>query len=81
MLCILLVALGRIVNILVPYVFAELVHKFELGSTSSLWLYLFTYVGLRFLQGSGGINALRDTLWAPVMQYSDRGMSFRKYAQ
>ena len=33
------------------------------------------YVGLRFLQGSGGLNAVRDALWAPVMQYSDREMS------
>ncbi|KAL6308193.1 hypothetical protein BKA93DRAFT_726289 [Sparassis latifolia] len=74
-LCILLVVLGRLVNILVPLIFAELVHKFEEGSTTSLWFYLFSYVGLRFLQGSGGLPALRDALWAPVMQYSDREMS------
>ena len=41
----------------------------------SFWPYLLAYVGLRFLQGSGGLNAVRDALWAPVMQYSDREMS------
>lgn len=34
---------------------------------------------LRFLQGSGGLAALRDTLWAPVMQYSDREMSLMSF--
>lgn len=51
---------GRIVNILVPWVFAELVHMFEEGAYSSLWIYLFAYVGLRFLQASGGLPALRE---------------------
>ncbi|KAI0915776.1 hypothetical protein AcW1_003720 [Taiwanofungus camphoratus] len=76
LLCIVVVVVGRIVNIMVPFVFAELVHLFEEGSyTNVLWLYLFAYVGLRFLQGSGGLAALREALWAPVMQYSDREMS------
>jgi len=76
MLCIVVVLVGRVVNILVPFVFAELVHMFEEGSYSStLWLYLFSYVGLRFLQANGGLSAVRETLWAPVMQYSDREMS------
>ncbi|PCH43974.1 hypothetical protein WOLCODRAFT_26357 [Wolfiporia cocos MD-104 SS10] len=76
LLCILVVAVGRLVNILVPFIFAELVHMFEDGSQSAaLWTYLFVYVGLRFLQASGGLNALREVLWAPVMQYSDREMS------
>jgi ABC-type transport system involved in Fe-S cluster assembly fused permease/ATPase subunit len=39
------------------------------------WVYLLTYVGLRYLQSSGGLPALRDLLWTPVMQYSDRSMS------
>lgn len=61
LLCIVVVVVGRIVNIMVPFVFAELVHLFEEGSyTNVLWLYLFAYVGLRFLQGSGGLAALRE---------------------
>ncbi|KAH9945694.1 hypothetical protein B0H21DRAFT_892116 [Amylocystis lapponica] len=73
--CLGLVVVGRLVNVLTPYVFAQLVRMFEAGVTTSLWFYLFAYVGLRFLQGSGGINALREIAWAPVMQYSDREMS------
>ncbi|KAH9924903.1 uncharacterized protein B0H18DRAFT_1010688 [Fomitopsis serialis] len=74
--CIVVVLIGRVVNILVPWVFAELVHMFEEGAyTTKIWIYLFAYVGLRFLQASGGLSALRETLWAPVMQYSDREMS------
>ncbi|CCL98348.1 uncharacterized protein FIBRA_00343 [Fibroporia radiculosa] len=76
LLCIIVVVVGRLVNIMVPFVFAELVHMFEEGVyASTLWVYLFVYVGLRFLQSSGGLAALRETLWAPVMQYSDREMS------
>ena len=65
---------ARFVSFLVPYMFAELVHMFEEGAYSrKVWAYLFAYVGLRFLQASGGLPALREALWAPVMQYSDRG--------
>jgi hypothetical protein len=90
-LCIVLVVVGRFVNFLVPLAFAQIVRIFEEGSKVSPWPFLFAYVGLRFLQSSGGLAALRDvsiidhclavshsflsqTLWAPVMQYSDRGM-------
>ncbi|OBZ68102.1 ATP-binding cassette sub-family B member 6, mitochondrial [Grifola frondosa] len=75
LLCMLLIVVGRVVNFLVPLVFAELVRVFEEGSRVSPWPYLFAYVALRFLQASGGLAALRDTLWVPVMQYSDREMS------
>ena len=52
--------LGRVVNVLVPIVFAQLVRIFEQGSQVSPWPYLGAYVGLRFLQSSGGLAALRD---------------------
>ncbi|OSD01299.1 hypothetical protein PYCCODRAFT_1452858 [Trametes coccinea BRFM310] len=74
-LCVLIMIVGRVVNFLVPLVFAQLVRVFEEGTQVSPWPYLGAYVGLRFLQASGGLNALRDTLWIPVMQYSDREMS------
>ncbi|KAI0661121.1 hypothetical protein C8Q70DRAFT_932186 [Cubamyces menziesii] len=74
-LCFLIMVVGRVVNFLVPLVFAQLVRVFEEGSKVSPWPYLGAYVGLRFLQASGGLAALRDTLWIPVMQYSDREMS------
>ena len=72
LLCGLLIVAGRLVNVAVPLTFGKLVEAFETGAGSP-WMYLGLYVALRFLQGSGGLSALRDTLWAPVMQYSDRG--------
>jgi ATP-binding cassette subfamily B (MDR/TAP) protein 6 len=73
--CILLLILGRIVNAIVPFTLGELLEVLEGRSDYSMWSLLLLYVALRFLQGSGGLAALRDTLWAPVMQYSDREMS------
>lgn len=58
--CILLIVFGRVINFLVPLMFSRLVKVFEEGSSTSPWPYLFAYVGLRFLQSSGGIGALRD---------------------
>ncbi|CAL1708342.1 unnamed protein product [Somion occarium] len=72
---ILLIVVGHFVNFLTPLAFAEVVRIFEEGSIRSPWPYLFAYVGLCFLQANGGLAALRDTLWIPVMQYSDREMS------
>ncbi|KDQ57655.1 hypothetical protein JAAARDRAFT_35344 [Jaapia argillacea MUCL 33604] len=73
--CIFILLIGRFVNALVPLILGGLVRIFEDGSGRSPWPYLFAYVGMKFLQGSGGLAAVRDTLWAPVMQYSDREMS------
>jgi hypothetical protein len=59
-LCVLVIIVGRFVNAGVPLLFADLVFVFEQGITSPPWLFLFGYVGLRFLQSSGGLPALRD---------------------
>ncbi|KAJ7048177.1 hypothetical protein C8F01DRAFT_1268287 [Mycena amicta] len=74
-LCIILILLGRVVNASVPFTLGEIVKIFEGTSQRSVWPVLLFYVLLRFLQGSGGLAALRDCLWTPVMQYSDRQMS------
>lgn len=59
--------LGRVVNAAVPLVLGQLVDIFEkqFGSepppvVQSFWPYLLLYIALRFLQGSGGLAALRD---------------------
>jgi hypothetical protein len=57
---VLIVILGRFVVVAVPFFLANLIFVFEEGITSPPWLYLFGYVGLRFLQGSGGLGALLD---------------------
>ncbi|KAJ4494046.1 hypothetical protein C8J55DRAFT_500474 [Lentinula edodes] len=73
--CILILLCGRFVNAIMPFTVGELIKVFEKRSSYSMWPLLFLYVTLRFLQGSGGLAALRDALWTPVMQYSDREMS------
>ncbi|KAJ7128881.1 mitochondrial half-size ABC transporter [Mycena crocata] len=73
--CIILILVGRVVNAAMPFALGEIVRIFEGGSDRSIWPVLLLYVLLRFLQGSGGLAALRDCLWTPVMQYSDREMS------
>ncbi|KAL0580337.1 ATP-binding cassette-type vacuolar membrane transporter Hmt1 [Marasmius crinis-equi] len=75
LLCLLLVTIGRVVNVAQPIAFGELVRIFDHKSSLPLWGVLGFFVAVRFLQGSGGLAALRDALWAPVMQYSDREMS------
>lgn len=51
---------GRGVNVLTPLSLSKVVQIFEEGSSASPWPYLLAYVVLRFLQGNGGIAALRD---------------------
>lgn len=74
-LCILILLLGRVINLAMPLTLGRLINVLEGRSDGSPLPYLFGYVGLRFLQGSGGLSAIRDCFWAPVMQYSDREMS------
>lgn len=63
---------GRVVNFLVPLVFAQLVRVFEEGTKVSPWPYLGAYVALRFLQATGGLPALRDvSVRQPFGAYSD----------
>lgn len=71
LICFGLLIAGRVVNLLVPLYLGRLVSA--LASGSSPWLYLSLFVGLKFLQGSGGIlQAMQSILWVPVSQYNDR---------
>jgi hypothetical protein len=45
-----------------PLTLGWLVQILEGRREGSLWLYLFGYTALRFLQGSGGLSALQDVL-------------------
>ena len=56
----LILLLGRIVNLAMPLTLSKLVSILEGKSSQSPWPFLFGYVILRFLQGSGGLSALRD---------------------
>lgn len=52
--------MGRVVNFAMPFTLGQFVSILEGQSDQSPWPFLFGYVGLRFLQGSGGLSALRD---------------------
>jgi len=52
--------IGRVINGILPFALGELTRIFEGQSTRSPWTVLGLFVALRFLQGSGGLNALRD---------------------
>jgi quinol-cytochrome oxidoreductase complex cytochrome b subunit len=71
-LCILLLIAGRFVNFLLPWSLGELVHVFEKPSEGSPWPFLFAYVGLRFLQSSGGLAALRDVGFSYNLSFPHR---------
>jgi hypothetical protein len=70
-----LLLIGRVINVFLPLTLGRLIQTLEKNDGTSFWPYLISYVVLQFLQSNGGIAALRDSLWAPVMQYSDRGKS------
>ncbi|KAF9529277.1 hypothetical protein CPB83DRAFT_852990 [Crepidotus variabilis] len=74
-LCTLILVVGRLVNLLLPFTLGRLLGIMEGTVEGSPWPVLFAYVGLKFMQGSGGLSAIRDCLWTPVLQYSDREMS------
>ncbi|KAG9037208.1 hypothetical protein FRB95_006461 [Tulasnella sp. JGI-2019a] len=74
--CFVILIVGRVINVLMPLTLRSLVQELEEGRSGRFPLELILmYCGLRLLQGSGGLGAARDILWAPVMQYSDREMS------
>jgi hypothetical protein len=59
--CFGLLIVGRVVNVLLPLTLAKLVEILaEPVRSASPWPYLFGYVGLRYLQSSGGLAAVRD---------------------
>jgi len=61
--CFLLLIAGRFITFFAPTTLRELVAIFDRVKqvpAPSPWKLLFLYVLLRFLQGSGGLSALRD---------------------
>ncbi|KAG1878177.1 mitochondrial half-size ABC transporter [Suillus subluteus] len=86
LICFLILLLGRVVNAFLPLTLGALITTFDTPGVApfpafgaSPWPYLITYVLLRFLASSGGLAAIRDALWIPLMQYSDRSMSMLSF--
>jgi ATP-binding cassette subfamily B (MDR/TAP) protein 6 len=77
----LILVLGCVVNAFLPLILGALITTFDTPGVapfppfgSSPWSYLITHVLLRCLASSSGLAAIRDALWIPLMQYSDRSM-------
>ncbi|KZT56170.1 hypothetical protein CALCODRAFT_544293 [Calocera cornea HHB12733] len=77
--CIMLLLAGRVVNVLLPITLAQLIDALT-GTDMRVapWWPLGKYIGLRFIS-SGVLDNVRSALWLPVMQYSDREMSFLSF--
>ncbi|EJT97371.1 P-loop containing nucleoside triphosphate hydrolase protein, partial [Dacryopinax primogenitus] len=74
--CIILLLLGRAINVLIPITLAQLIDALTFGT--SPWWPLAKYITLRLISG-GVLDNVRSALWLPVMQYSDREMSFLSF--
>lgn len=59
-LCFIILLIGRVVNFAMPFTLGAFIRALEGKLNESPWPYLFGYVVLRFLQGSGGLSAVRD---------------------
>jgi ABC-type multidrug transport system fused ATPase/permease subunit len=82
--CFGLLALGRVVNVLVPYSYKLLVDDLTLaerkepGTHPMAWIPVLLYTFLRFLQGGVGLlSSLQYFLWIPVAQYTTREICVR----
>jgi ABC-type multidrug transport system fused ATPase/permease subunit len=82
--CFILLALGRAINVLVPFTYKLLVEDLgnaerdKSGSYPFVWLPIFAYTIFRFLQGGVGfLSSLQYFLWIPVGQYTTREVSVR----
>lgn len=78
LICFILVIMGRIVNVLLPYQVGKITNYLtddgEYQGTP--WWPIIFFVILRLLQGQSGLlNAVRAALWVPIGQYSYRELS------
>lgn len=73
-LCVVLLVLGRAVNLMVPIALGQVVDS--LGSGDAPWGPVVVFAALKLFQGSGGlITVAQNLLWFPLAWYSDVNMS------
>ncbi|KAG8876745.1 hypothetical protein FRB97_003959 [Tulasnella sp. 331] len=76
LLSMLVLLLERVVNALLPLTLKALVDALSRGTGGKLPMGLIlALVGLRLVQGAGGLASIRNVLWLPVLQYSEREMA------
>ncbi|CAE6523836.1 unnamed protein product [Rhizoctonia solani] len=74
--CLLILAAGRVVNAATPFQFSAVIDTLAReGASRTVLPPLLWYIGLRFLSAPGGLSAIRSLLWAPVIQFSNRSLS------
>ncbi|KAF5282611.1 hypothetical protein FQR65_LT14206 [Abscondita terminalis] len=77
LLCIMLLAAGRAINLYVPIYNKLIVDSMTSATPTFRWDYILIYVGFKFLQGGGTgsmgvLNNLRSFLWIRIQQYTTR---------
>ncbi|KAJ1302568.1 hypothetical protein OPQ81_002885 [Rhizoctonia solani] len=76
LICLIILVVGRAVNAAIPFQLSAVVEALaSQGSSRAVLPPLLWYVALRFLGGHGGLDAIRNFLWAPVIQFSNRSLS------
>ncbi|KAG0243482.1 Homocysteine S-methyltransferase 1 [Actinomortierella wolfii] len=91
-LCLILLAVGRVVNVLVPWQVANVVNALtkvadgseggvdEHGNPRFVWKEIMIFIGLRALQGSiGAVDTLQGLLWVPVGQFNTRELAVKMF--
>jgi ABC-type transport system involved in Fe-S cluster assembly fused permease/ATPase subunit len=75
-LCLLILAAGRVLQPLQPLALGQVVRSFtNLGSGLSPWIPFIGYFAIRLLtSGSGLLSFAQQRLWVPVSQFTDREM-------
>jgi ATP-binding cassette subfamily B (MDR/TAP) protein 6 len=92
LLCLVLLVVGRIVNVLVPWQVAKVVNTLrqvsdgteggtdENGNPRFIWKEIMVLIGLRALQGSiGAVDTLQGLLWISVGQFNTRELAVKMF--
>ncbi|KAG0280307.1 Homocysteine S-methyltransferase 1 [Linnemannia exigua] len=92
LLCLVLLVVGRVVNVLVPIQVAKVVNtlrlvsdggeggKDENGNPRFIWKEIIVFIGLRALQGSiGAVDTVQGLLWIPVGQFNTRELAVKMF--
>ncbi|OAQ34666.1 hypothetical protein K457DRAFT_28061 [Linnemannia elongata AG-77] len=89
LLCLVLLVIGRVVNVLVPRQLATVVgalRQVSDGATDEsenprfVWMEIMVFIGLRALQGSiGAVDTLQGLLWIPVGQFNTRELAVKMF--
>ncbi|ORX44552.1 P-loop containing nucleoside triphosphate hydrolase protein [Piromyces finnis] len=81
-LCVIILIIGRVVNVFVPIQYKRIINSFAGDDTPASVPYkdIFLFVFLKFLQsGVGLLNSLQNFMWIPVGQYTTREISISMF--